>query len=98
MLGEPVVLVTVAVPIAAAVGVALLDAEEALLAPLTFSATTVNVLAVPTLRFPTTIGLLVPYAAPPLDGVTINPIIALPPVAPAVKATDADKLPAVAVP
>jgi hypothetical protein len=79
------------------VGVTELDAEDAADVPFALVAVTVYVRAVPLVSL-TDIGLDVPVPVLPEDEVTVNPVIALPPVAPAVNVTDTVPLPAVAVP
>jgi len=84
----------------ATVGVTLLEAELAGPVPAPFVATTVNVYAVPAVKPDTVIGDVadVPVIPPGLD-VAVYPVIdALPVSDGAVKATDADSAPAVAVP
>jgi hypothetical protein len=83
----------------AAAGVALLDAEEAPEVPFAFVAVTVKVYPVPAANPPTDIGEVVPLTAGPLlDAVIVKKETAFPPVALAVKVTDAFNVPAVAVP
>ena len=86
--------------VAGAAGVTEFDALDAALVPYALVAATVHVWAVPLLSPETVIGLddPVPVIAPGLH-VAVYPVMADPPVLPgAVKATDADPSPAVAVP
>ena len=77
-----------------------MEAAEAAPVPTLFAATTLKVYAVPLVKPDTVIGELAPVAVkPPGFEVTVNPVMATPPVdAGAAKATEADASPAVAEP
>jgi hypothetical protein len=93
-------LVLETVPIVGAPGAANnkeLEAELAVDVPLTLVAVTVYV-RVPAAVSVMTIGLEAPVLVMPEEDVTVYPVIEDPPVAPAVKVTDAFPSPAVAVP
>jgi hypothetical protein len=95
-----VLFVRVTVPIVGAPGTAKTNELLAALAaevPLALVAVTVYV-RVPAAVSVTTIGLDAPVFVAPEDDVTVNPVIEEPPVAPAVKVTEALPSPAVAVP
>lgn len=79
-------------------GVTLFDALDALLLPLMFVATTVNVYPVPFVSPDTVTGDALPLPVRPLGELVAVYVTDAPPVDPGVNATVADALPATAVP